>query len=467
MQLSVSALKKITGGDIPLSGSESGWQATGISTDTRTIKPGDLFIALEGENFNGHDYTGQALEKGAAAVVVSRELPAIAPQKQLVVADTLKALQAIGTAMAQKFSGCKIGITGSAGKTSTREALKAVLGHFGATFGTKRNYNNHIGVPLTLCDIPLEGDYAVIEMAMSAGGEISALTQMARPDIALVTNIHPMHIEFFDSLEGIAHAKAEIYEGLSADGTAIYNADANHADVLAAKIKSQGIRNVLTFGREGDVRLKSATQAHGKTDVCAVINGKEVRFTLSSPGMHRVYNALAVLAVIVALGLDPAQAAPHLDDVGLLEGRGKTHIVPVKNGQITLIDESYSGQPEAMKLAIQNLAHTTPLKNGRKIAVLGYMAELGAHTEAEHRAVGREAATAGLDIVFGVGLAARPLLEEAKKGCEVHYREDISGLAQHLRGEVLKDGDVILVKGSHHGSKVYQLVEELLNPKSS
>ena len=459
MHLSAAKITELTGGILPQSG---GWYATGICIDSRTLQKGDLFVALRGERFDGHNYAQKALKAGASGVLVEKPIPDAPQDRQIIVPDTLTAIGDIARTMRTDFAGKTIALTGSAGKTSTRELLKATLAHFGETYATGKNYNNHIGVPLTLCHLPPAADYGVFELAMSAEGEISGLTAMTRPDIALVTNIYPMHIEFFESLEGIAHAKAEIFEGLGPDGVAIYNADANHADVLAQKTKDLGIKNVLTFGREGDIKLLDTREESGKTHVDVNAAGEDLTFTLSSPGAHMVYNAMAVLSVVVALGLDPRKAALYLDEVGLLEGRGMTHIVPCASGHFTLIDESYSGQPEAMKLALENLANTNPKGDGRRIAVLGYMAELGKQSEAEHRGVGQKAATAKLDVVYGVGEDIKPLLEEAEKTAETHYRKDITGLGQHLLQDVLKDGDVLLVKGSHHGSKVHQLVAKLL-----
>lgn len=444
------------------------WQAKGLSTDTRTLEAGNLFVALVGENFDGHDFVNAALEKGAAGALVSREVPDAAKERLILVPDTLEGMAMLGTHQRAKFGGKVVAITGSAGKTTTREGLKAVLNHFGHTYGTAHNYNNHIGVPITLCNMPQKADFAVYECAMSAAKEISHLTNMVRPDVALITNIHPMHIEFFDGLEGIAHAKAEIFEGLPKSGTAIYNADASHADILRRKAEELGFKNIITFGKNADVQLVSHTEDNGQSRVEAEVGGKRVSFTLSSPGVHRVYNALAILAVVQALGLDGQKAARHLDEVGLLAGRGKTTRLPLPGGgHYTLIDESYSGQPEAMKLAIENLKNTAPGKNGRRVAVLGQMAELGKHSEAEHKAVGEVAAKAHLDLIIGVGENVKPLLEAAGSSVKTAFHPSARGLAAELTERILKDGDVVLIKGSRYGSRVFEVVECLLNPATS
>lgn len=445
------------------------WEAEGLSTDTRTLGENQLFAALIGEKFDGHHFATNALEKGAAGLLVSRVVEGIPAEKQIIVPDTLEAMATLGAKLRAGFRGRVIGITGSAGKTTTREGVKAVLSHFGKTYGTEKNYNNHIGVPITLCNMPDDADYAVYECAMSAAKEIGHLTAMVKPDVALITNIYPMHIEFFESLEGIAHAKAEIFEGLEKTGTAIYSKDANHADILRAKAEALGIENILTFGKNADIALTSHTEENGQSHVEADVAGVPVSFTLSSPGLHRVYNALAILAVVHALGLDAVKAAKHLDDVGLLAGRGKTTRLPLPHGRghFTLIDESYSGQPEAMKLAIENLKNTTPEAGGRRIAVLGQMAELGAHSEAEHRAVGQAAAAAKLDLIIGVGEQVKPLLKEAEKSTDTIFKPTAKGLAEDLLSQNLRNGDVVLVKGSRYGSRVFEAVDALLAANSS
>ena len=443
------------------------WQAVGLSTDTRTLIPGTLFAALVGDNFDGHHFVKDALKKGAAGALVSHYIPDVPPEKQILVQDTLAAMATLGAHLRDVFPGRVVGITGSAGKTTTREGLKAVLSHFGETYGTQQNYNNHIGVPITLCNMPQNADYAVYECAMSGAKEIGHLTALVKPDVALITNIYPMHIEFFDGLDGIAHAKAEIFEGLEKSGTAIYNADANHADILRQKAQNLGIENILTFGKNADIRLLSNTEHNGQSQVQADVAGQKVAFRLSSPGEHRVYNALAILAVVHALGLNPTKAAEHLDDVGLLPGRGKTTRLPLPDGgHFTLIDESYSGQPEAMKLALQNLKNTAPEKDGRRIAVLGQMAELGKHSQQEHTSVGEAASAAGLDMVIGVGADVKPLLKAAEQTSATEYRENAQTLADELT-KTLRDGDVLLIKGSRYGSRVFEVVDALIRSTPS
>ena len=439
------------------------WQACGVTTDTRTLSSQSFYVALVGPNFNGHDFVKEALAKGAAGALVSQYVPDAPEEKQIVVPDTLKAMADIGSTLRKKFSGQVVGLTGSAGKTTTREGLKSVLSHFGNTYATEKNFNNHIGVPITLCNMPEAGDYAVFEMAMDKSGEIAHLTNMIQPNIALITNIYPMHIENFANLEGIAHAKAEIFEGLPKSGTAIFNADANHADILRQKAEALGIKNILTFGESGNIRLAEHTQSRDQSIVSADVAGISVTFTLSTPGTHRIYNALAILAVVCALGLDPQEAAPHLDNIGALPGRGKTTRLPLPNGgHFTLIDESYSGQPEAMRLALENMQHI-PLKNkGRRIAVLGQMAELGTHSEAEHTSVGHAAAEARLDLVIGIGEHVRPLLKATQKTTETQFRPNIHGLTDELTSNILQDGDVLLIKGSRYSSRVFEVADALL-----
>lgn len=292
-----------------------------VVTDSRQVQKGDLFVAIRGEKFDGHQFAAKAIEQGAGLVMVEEAVAGIPAERQLVVENCLHAYGLIGQWNRKQFKGTVIGLTGSAGKTTTKEELKFALSNYGKVYATTGNHNNQVGVPFTLCNMDMSADFAVIEMGMSAKGEIAELVSFVQPDAAVVTNVYPMHIEFFPNFEGIAEAKAEIFSGLKKGGTAVINEDTNFADLLERRAKENGAR-VVKFGR----------QDHSVAP-----------FSLSTEGEHFLYNAWCVLAVVEALGLDPAVAAARLHEFGALDGRGKIHQVHFGSGCFRLIDESYSG----------------------------------------------------------------------------------------------------------------------------
>ncbi len=331
-----------------------------VSSDSRDIRSGDLFVAIKGEKFDGHDFVADVIAKGAAIAIVEKLIPEVPAIRQIVVPNALEAYGKLGAYVRSQFKGTVIGLTGSAGKTTTKEEIKFILSKFAPVYATSGNYNNGIGVPRTLCNMDMNAKFAVIEMGMSAKGEISQLVSWVKPDIALITNVYPMHIEFFPNFRGIAEAKAEIFEGLQPGGTAIINEDTNFPEVLEQRAKEHGAK-IVKFGRD---------------------THPAVEFELAQEGEHHLYNAWCALTVAEVLGLDTAKAASYLKDFGALEGRGKQWKLKLSQGSYTLIDDSYSGQPEAMKLGIEALAKMkTP---GRKIVVLGKMAELGNMSQAKH-----------------------------------------------------------------------------------
>lgn len=410
-----------------------------ISTDSRTVQKGDLFIAVKGEKFDGHDYVLDVINKGALAVIVDHEITGVDQNKQFVVEDTLDAYGKIGSYIRGQFKGIVIGLTGSAGKTTTKEELKFILSHFGKVYATTGNHNNFIGVPESLCNIDLTADYAVIEMGMSAKGEIERLSGYVKPDVALVTNVYPMHIEFFKNLEGIAEAKAEIFKNLKKGGMAVFNEDTNFADILEKRAKEK-TGHIFTFGKNHHPNVLFETQGNGE---------------------QYLYNAWAVLTVVNALSLDVKKAASHIKEFGALDGRGKQHTLKLKNGgTYTLIDDSYSGQPEAMKLAI--LALDQMKTKGRKIAVLGKMAELGDFSKEKHLEIGQTLATTSIDIVVGVCEETKDILKELPKHIKQYYFEDKTNVADFLLKELLQNEDILLIKGARYSSKLYQVTDELL-----
>ena len=410
-----------------------------ISTDSRQVDEHSLFIALRGEHFDAHDFVADVAAKGCPLAVVDHLLQNVPAEKQLVVKDTLEAYGKIGAYNRSQFKGKVIGLTGSAGKTTTKEEIAFLLSHFAKTYATAGNHNNQIGVPQSLCELDMDARYAVIEMGMSSKGEISHSVSLVKPDIAVVTNVYPMHIEFFPNFEGIAHAKAEIFEGLPAQGgIAIINEDTNFADILKAEAIKHNAK-IITFGKN----------TH-PTD----------NFTTQEQGEQYLYNAWCALTVVQALGLDVNKAASYIKDFGALDGRGKHHTLAIHGGKYTLIDDSYSGQPEAMKLGIEALDKSQT--KGRKIVVLGKMAELGDTSKARHIEIGKLLANSSIDVVVGVCPEMKDMLAQLPANKQQYYFENKDQVADFLLNKLLQNNDTVLIKGARYSSKLYQVTEELL-----
>lgn len=419
-------------------------EITGVSTDSRSCGEHDVFIALPGEKFDGHDYAAAVVNHGCPLVVVNHLLSNVDPAKQIVVEDTYAAYGKIGAYVRSMFKGVVIGLTGSAGKTTVKEELKLILSKFGKVYATSDNHNNFVGVPETLCDMDMTADFSIVEMGMSCKGEIARLVSYVQPDIAVITNIYPMHIEFFDNLEGIAEAKAEIFIGLKKNGKAVINADTNFAELLEKRAREAGAE-VYKFGQD----FKPG-----------------VVFETSEDEAYLISNTLCALKVIEVLNLDVAKAASYVKDFALLEGRGRKHKLrlPNQRGFYTLIDNSYSGQPEAMKLAIAALDKIDT--TGRKIAVLGKMAELGRFSQAEHIQIGQAAAVSSIDIVIGVCPEMKDMLAQLSPRIKQYYFENKDSVADFLQNQLLQNNDIVLIKGSRYSSKLYQVTDELIKKGS-
>lgn len=414
-------------------------EITNVVTDSRKAGAGDLFIAIKGEKFDAHDFVKEVLDKGAALAIVEHLVAGAPEERQIVVENALQAYGRIGAYNRSRFKGVVIGLTGSAGKTTTKEEIKFVLSQFGKVCATEGNHNNNVGVPITLCEMNMDADYAVVEMGMSAKGEIEELVSYVQPDVAVITNVYPMHIEFFDSFEGIAEAKAEIFKGLKKGGTAIINEDTNFASLLEKRAKENGAK-VVKFGK---------------------YTHPDVKLELSDEGEHHLYNAWCALSVVAVLGLDPAKAAAALKNFQALPGRGMKHLLKLPaGGTYTLIDDSYSGQPEAMKLGIETLGKMQCV--GRKIAVLGKMAELGDTSKSRHIEIGKAAAAAGLDVVVGVCPEMKDMLAQLPPQVEQHYFENKDGLDEFLVNKLLQNNDIVLIKGARYSSKLYQVTDKLI-----
>ena len=438
------------------------WAASGVSIDSRSLKRGDLFIALAGPNFDGHDYIAAAFGAGAAAAVASRRpaaLPAAAPL--LLADDTMAALEALGRAARTRSKARFVAVTGSVGKTGTKEALRLVLSAAGPTAASEGNLNNQWGAPLSLARMPREARFGVFELGMNHAGEIAPLSRMVRPHIAIITTVEPAHLEFFPSVEAIADAKAEIFLGLEPGGAAVLNRDNPHYARLAANACAAGVKRIIGFGahERADARLLSCSLDAESSAAEADILGRRIAWRLPLPGRHIVQNSLAVLAAAALLEVDVEKAAASLASLAAIKGRGARLAVPLAGGGFTLIDESYNASPAAMRAALSVLGQASPGAGGRRIAVLGDMRELGVDANRLHAELATALAAAGIDLLFCCGPHMACLAEAAGRALPVRHAPDSAALLPQVTAAV-RPGDIVLVKGSL-GSRMAPIVEAL------
>lgn len=438
------------------------WEADGVSIDTRTLEPGDLFVAIEGPNFDGHAFAAEAFERGAAAVIASRPLADIdAEMPVLIVADTMLALTALARAARGRVDAHIIAVTGSVGKSGVKEALKLVLADQGRTTATVGNLNNDIGVPLSLARMSADVRYAIFEMGMNHAGELSPLARLVRPEVSIITTIAPAHTEFFDSIADIADAKAEIFDGM-VGGSVALNRDNAYFATLAVTAFARGIEHIAGFGAhpEATARVIDASPDSKSTQVTAEIDGTRVEYRVGLPGRHWVINSLAVLAAVKAVGGDIAAAATALDRLEATKGRGTRHRVAVAGGEIEVIDESYNASPASMRAAFDTLDAAEPGAGGRRIAVLGDMLELGANSETMHAGLAGPLEARGIDLVFTAGAMMAELdaaLPDSMRGGHAASAKELMPVLV----AAIRAGDVIVIKGSL-GSRMSQAVETLL-----
>lgn len=458
-----------TGGKTPCN-----WAVTGLSIDTRELQAGDMFVALKDVR-DGHDFVAAALEKGAAAALVSHVpdgLPDDAPL--LVVDDVLAALEGLARAARARTKAKVIGVTGSVGKTGTKEMLRTALEPQGRVHAAVRSFNNHWGVPLTLARMPADTDFAIIEIGMNHPGEISPLAKLADLDAAVVTIVAAVHMAAFKDVAEIAHAKAEIFDGLRAGGTAIINADIDTVEVLrtaATAAKAQ----IVQFGETDgcDYHLKSADVYGITTSIGATVHGQDILFKLNAPGRHLAMNALAVLASGDAVGADLARSMLALGEFTAPDGRGARQIIelaPIEGHQIELIDESYNANPTSMAAALAVLAAAQPIDGvgnihrGRRIAILGDMLELGPNEAEMHASIADLDAVKAIDMVICVGKLMQnlfPALPIEQRGLPFETAADLAATIH----QILDAGDVVMVKGSN-GSRVSQVAAAIENLRS-
>jgi UDP-N-acetylmuramoyl-tripeptide--D-alanyl-D-alanine ligase len=431
---------------------------TGVGFDSRAVQPGDLFVALQGER-DGHDFVQGAFDRGAACALVSRELEVAGPQ--LVVADTLRSLEAMAAYARERSDAKRAAVTGSVGKTSTTQAILAGLTRAGRAHGAVKSFNNHIGVPLTLARMPRDAERAVFEIGMNHAGEISPLSRLVQPDVVLINNVGPVHTENFpDGEAGVARAKAEIFDGLKRGGVAVLNADNPWFDFLRAEAQGRGAQ-VVTFGTaEGaDARLLDFTVADGRARVRTQLRGSAIMFDLMQTGRHWGLNSLAVLLVLEAMNVPVETAFAALSEFAPLEGRGAERLVGKGAGAFRLVDESYNANPLSMRASLISLGGRQVGPPGRKIVALTDMLELGPEAERFHADLAQPIEDAGVDLVFCAGPLMKALWDSLPPARQGAYAASAAELAP-LLVEAVRPSDVVMVKGSN-GSRASTLVTAL------
>lgn len=434
--------------------------AQGYSIDSRTIQPGELFFAVKGERMDGHDFVSQALEKGAAAAVIRKDQLAryIAKTRLMRVDDTLVALQTLASAVRRLWAKPLIGVTGSTGKTTTKEAIAHVLSTRFRVLKSEGNFNNHFGLPLMLLKIEPEHDLAVIEMGMSHAGEIAALAKIAQPEIGVVTNVAPVHLEFFDSVAGIARAKYELIEALPAGGVAVLNGDDEYVSQFGRDFRGK----VVLYGLRAtaDVRAENL-QPRGSegSNFDVVVGSCREKAVLQLVGTHNIYNALAAVAVGLERGMNPSEAVAALASLTPADKRGQV----VKLGNITAINDCYNCNPKALEAMVDALA-AMPAK--RRIVVAGAMLELGPAGDDLHRQAGRYIASKKIDFLLGVQGQAQQMVEAARQaGMQAEFVVTPEEAGEWLARES-RDGDVVLMKASR-GVKLERALEKWQSQRSS
>jgi len=432
----------------------------GVSIDSRKIKEGELFVAIKGDRFDGHDFVSEVMQKGAWGAIVDKsvlesQFGKIGGLRNIIpVEDTLRALQEMAFLHRSKFSLPVVGITGSNGKTTTKEMAAGILKQNGPVLKNEGNLNNHIGVPLTLMKLEKGHHAAVVEMGMSAPGEIDLLARLVNPDVGVITNIGAAHLEFLGSLEGVADAKAELLGNIRSNGTAVLNAD----DFYFASLKNKWSGRVLSFGieQQADVKASSIKQDRDFTDFTLEAAGSKVNVRLRAVGRHNIYNALAAAAAAIALGMPIESIKYGLDDFAPVAMRSELKVVKGR----TVLADHYNANPGSVKAALETLITLRP--GARSVAVLGDMLELGPSSAEEHRAVGRIAAGLGVDVLIALGQQAEQMLEGAREAGMSTGRLFAAGShaeAAALLARESRNGDAVLVKGSR-GMKMEKVLEE-------
>lgn len=441
----VSTLKAYVRGPIPD-------EVTGVSIDTRTLNPGDLFLAIKGERNDGHDYLYQALDAGASAVVIeeSRRFEFSSLESCYIVRDVQESLNEMGLASRERCHGRIIGVTGSVGKTSTKEMLRSVLSRVGNVHASLMSYNNHWGVPLSLARMRKETKFGLFEIGMNHPGEIKPLTRMVRPHIALITNIFPVHLESFDSVENIANEKADIFSSLEGEGVAILPHDSPYFENMRQRAVDYGVKNILTFGHNpmADASVKSIKQETSGMEIEVNLLGKKIHFYIGVPGEHFVLNALSVLLCAEALNLESENALAPLAYFSPPTGRGERVTLKSPSGFFMLINESYNANPASMVAALNVLGQEIPPHFGRRIAILGDMLELGPKESQFHAQLLDDIERNKIDLVCAVGERMKILFDSLPSSKKGVWARDVDSIRSDIVNMV-EGGDIVMVKGSN------------------
>lgn len=450
-----SDAEKATGGK-----ATNKWKATGVSIDSRKIEPGDLFIAIKGENFDGHDFVKDALAKGAAAAVVTHVPNGVSKDAPLlVVGYIMSALQDLARFSRARIKGKVVGVTGSVGKTSTKEMLATAFKGQGKVYFTEGNLNNHFGLPLSLARMPANTDFGIFEIGMNHSGEIIPLTKLARPDVSIITTVEAVHLEFFKSVEEIADAKAEIFTSMGEKQTAVLNFDNPHYKRLEASAKKAGIKKIVSFGAQkgADFRMESYAEKAGKSVIALNANGEILNYKLGMSAKHQALNSTGVLAVVKAAGGSLEKAAKNLAKLEAKPGRGKSYEVNFQGKLITIIDDCYNASPASVSAALDNLGSRKV--KGRKIAVLGDMFELGDNAPELHKGLSKKIVDNNIDLLFTAGKLTLNLYNAIPEKIKGGTSETSAELGNVLV-KSLKEGDVLLVKGSR-GMRMENVIKYL------
>jgi UDP-N-acetylmuramoyl-tripeptide--D-alanyl-D-alanine ligase len=437
------------------------FEANGVTFDSRAVAKGDLFLALSGETTDGHAFVGEALKRGAAAAVVSRDVEAMGGTL-IRVPDTMKALVSLGRAGRRRSKARIASVTGSVGKTSTKDALRAMLAAQAPTSASAASFNNHVGVPISLARLPREARYGVFEIGMNHPGEIEPLARQVEAHVGVITNVGPVHIGHMGSEEAIADEKGALFAGMAEGAVAVLNRDSPHYDRLVGHARRFGVSRIVGFGRSeaAEARLLSCSLQDSGSDVVALIDGCRIEYRLGAAGEHWVLNSIAALAVVEALGANVVEAAATLKGIAASPGRGARRMLKFGAGTVELLDESYNANPVSMRAMLALLARTEPARGGRRLLAMGDMRELGEGADAYHAGLADAVAASGAAEVFLCGphmQALWRLLSPAQRGV---HRPDSAALAGEVAA-ALRAGDVIAVKGSL-GSKMKNVVDAIV-----
>jgi UDP-N-acetylmuramoyl-tripeptide--D-alanyl-D-alanine ligase len=437
------------------------FEASGVTFDSRSVAKGDLFFALSGETTDGHAFVADALKRGAAAAVVSRDI-AGADGALVRVPDTMKALVDLGRAARRRSKARIASVTGSVGKTSTKDALRAMLSAQAPTAASVASYNNHVGVPVSLARLPRDVRYGVFEIGMNHPGEIEPLARQVGAHVGVVTNVGPVHIGHMGSEEAIADEKGRLFAGMAEDAVAVLNRDCRHFDRLLGHARRLGVMRVVGFGRNAaaEARLVSCRMDDSGSDVVASFQGRRIEYRLGAAGEHWVLNSVAALAVVEALGADIVKAAETLAGVKALPGRGARRLLKFGPGSIELLDESYNANPVSMRAMLAVLARTAPGPGGRRLLAMGDMRELGESADNYHAGLADAVAASGSAEIFLCGPHMQALWQRLAPAQRGVHRPDSSLLANEV-ATALRAGDVIAVKGSL-GSKMKIVVDAIV-----